>query len=184
MLIWTSFVDNVALISEELSDLGAVYIRGDVPTEDGKDDPFKDYATVSDEEEETREHRINRFKTDENCMVMVANPAAAGEGISLHDVCHHAIYVDRTFHATQFMQSMDRIHRYGMDSVGDIICQKHTTTIEVLQCENSIDMMVHSNLARKMYAMYEWLNDPNLSPLLGMFEPQISDEEYEEFANS
>jgi len=79
---------------------------------------------------------------------------------------------------------MDRIHRYGMDSAGDIICQKHTTTIEVLHCENSIDLVVHSNLARKMLAMYEWLEDPNLSPLLGMFEPIISDEEYEEFANS
>ena len=44
--------------------------------------------------------------------------------------------------------------------------------------ENSIDLMVHSNLARKMLAMYEWLDDPNLSPLLGMFEPQISDEEW------
>ena len=116
-------------------------------------------------------------------MVMIANPAAAGEGISLHDVCHHAIYVDRIFNATHFMQSMDRIHRYGKDGNGDIICQKHTTTIEILCCKDSIDTMVHSNLARKMRAMYNWLNDPDLSPQLSALDPFFTDEELEMFAN-
>ena len=55
VLIWSSFTDNVGLLAEELEDLGAVYIRGDVPTEEGKDDPFKDFRDVSEEEEETRE---------------------------------------------------------------------------------------------------------------------------------
>ena len=183
VLIWSSFTDNVGLLAEELEDLGAVFIRGDVPTEEGKDDPFKDFRDVSDEEEETREKRIKKFKTDENCMVMIANPAAAGEGISLHDVCHHAIYVDRIFNATQFMQSMDRIHRYGKDKNGDIICQKHTTTIEILCCKDSIDRMVHTNLARKMRAMYNWLNDPDLNPQLSALDPFFTDEELEMFAN-
>ena len=81
-----------------------MYIRGDVPTADGQDNPYARYSDASDAEEETREERIKKFKTDDSCMVMAANPAAAGEGISLHEVCHHAIYLDRTFHATQFMQ--------------------------------------------------------------------------------
>ena len=181
VLIWSSFVDNVALIAEELEDLNAVYIRGDVPTADGQDDPYARYADVSDSEEETREERIKKFKTDDSCMVMVANPAAAGEGISLHDVCHHAIYLDRTFHATQFMQSLDRIHRYGLDEEGDIICAKHDTNIEILTCNDSIDQMIHKNLKRKMEAMYTWLNDPNLNPQLGILEPTVSDEEIEQW---
>ena len=79
-------------------------------------------ADVTDDEEETRETRIKKFKTDDSCWVMVANPAAAGEGIKLHDVCHHAIYIDRTFHATPFMQSMDRI--IGMGSMKrNILCK-------------------------------------------------------------
>ena len=183
VLIWTSFVDNVALLAEELEDLGAVYIRGDVPTEDGIDDPFRSYSDAPDEEENTREKIIHKFKTSEECMVMVANPAAAGEGISLHDVCHHAIYVDRTFHATQFMQSMDRIHRYGIDEDGELICNKYQTDIEILECKDSIDLMVHRNLGRKMEAMYAWLEDPNLNPLLGLLEPQISEEEIVQFVN-
>ena len=44
-------------------------------------------------------------------MVLVANPAAAAESISLHEHCNHALYLDRTYNAGQFLQSQDRIHR-------------------------------------------------------------------------
>ena len=185
VLIWSSFVENVELIAEELEDLGAVYIRGDVPTidnENSEDNYNANYTQIiSDSEEETREFRIDKFKNDDNCMVMVANPAAAGEGISLHHVCHHAIYIDRTFHATEFMQSMDRIHRYGKDSDGNIICKIHDTVIEILSCENSVDDLIQRNLSRKMVNMYEWLNDPTLNPQLGLLDPWISEEEMQNF---
>lgn len=185
VLIWSSFVENVELIAEELEDLGAVYIRGDVPTidnENSEDNYNANYTRIiSDSEEETREFRIDKFKNDDNCMVMVANPAAAGEGISLHHVCHHAIYIDRTFHATEFMQSMDRIHRYGKDSDGNIICKIHDTVIEILSCENSVDDLIQRNLSRKMVNMYEWLNDPTLNPQLGLLDPWISEEEMQNF---
>ena len=70
VLIWTSFVENVALIADELEDLGAVFIRGDVPTEEGREDPFQNFKDASDEEEETREKRIHKFKTSDDCMVL------------------------------------------------------------------------------------------------------------------
>lgn len=178
VLIWSYFVGNVSIISDGLEDIGAVFIRGDVPTEESWEEEYY-VPEEHDEEEETREQKIRRFKEDEDCMVLVANPAAAGEGISLHDVCHHAIYVDRTFNATQFMQSMDRIHRYGKDSEGEIICQKIPTTIEIVRCKHSIDQVVHENLRRKMDTMYQWLNDPSLSPQLSSLEPMISEVELE-----
>ena len=131
VLIWSNFVDNVSLIADELSDIGSVYIKGDVPVEES----WKEGQIIADEgseEERTREQMIREFKTNDQCMVMVANPAAAGEGISLHDVCNHAIYIDRTFNATQFMQSMDRIHRYGKNSEGQVICQINPVTMEIL----------------------------------------------------
>jgi SNF2 family DNA or RNA helicase len=185
VLIWSSFVDNVAYIADELSDLGAIYIRGDVPTIGTNEMAYLDSpSSTIDDSEETREHRIKKFKEDPDCMVMVANPAAAGEGISLHSVCHHAIYVDRTYHATEFMQSMDRIHRYGRNENNEIICKVHTTYIEILQCKNSIDSSIHSNLSRKMTAMYTWLNDPSLSPQLGMLDPFISEDEFAQIIES
>ena len=63
---------------------------------------------------ETREGRLRRFHEDDGCHVLVANPAAAGEGIDLHTVCHHAIYADRSYVSTHYIQSIDRIHRLGL----------------------------------------------------------------------
>ena len=79
---------------------------------------------------------------------------------------------------------MDRIHRYGIDDDGELICNKYQTDIEILECKDSIDLMVHRNLGRKMEAMYAWLEDPNLNPLLGLLEPQISEEEIVQFVNT
>lgn len=63
-------------------------------------------------------------------MVMVANPAAASEGVSLHRVCHHAIYLDRTFNAAHYLQSEDRIHRFGLP-------KDQETIVEIVECEES-----------------------------------------------
>ena len=176
VLIWSNFVDNVSLIADELEDIGTVFIKGDVPVEESWKEGYIALDEGS-EEERTREQMIREFKTNDDCMVMVANPAAAGEGISLHDVCHHAIYIDRTFNATQFMQSMDRIHRYGKNSEGQVICQVNPVTIEILVCRDTIDMVVHENLRRKMDRMYEWLRDPSLSSQLSALQPMITEAE-------
>lgn len=98
VLIWSSFVQNVELIALRLSDLGAEYIHGGVDAGDESD--F-----------DTREGKIKRFHTEDTCKVLVANPAACSEGISLHKVCQYAIYLDRSFNAAHYMQSEDRIHR-------------------------------------------------------------------------
>ena len=96
VLIWSTFVDNVEHLAAALQDLGAVHIHGGVDAGDENDD-------------DTREGKVRLFHYDPSVMVMVANPAAAGEGISLHTVCHHAIYLDRSFNAAQSLQSEDRI---------------------------------------------------------------------------
>ncbi len=64
----------------------------------------------------TREGRLLRFHLDGDCKVLIANPAAAGEGISLHTVCHDAIYLDRSYVSTHYLQSIDRIHRLRLPS--------------------------------------------------------------------
>ena len=73
VLIWTSFVKNVEYLAEALEDLGAVYIHGGVDA-------------GSDDDEDTREGKIKKFHDDPNTQVLIANPAAASEGISLHQV--------------------------------------------------------------------------------------------------
>jgi SNF2 family DNA or RNA helicase len=142
VLIWSSFVRNVEYIAERLSDLGAVYIHGGVDAGDEDDD-------------ETREGKIKLFHDDSDTMVMVANPAAASEGVSLHRICHHAIYLDRTFNAAHYLQSEDRIHRFGLPPDQD-------TIIEIVECEGTVDETVLERLDYKIKRMAEALEDSSL----------------------
>jgi SNF2 family DNA or RNA helicase len=144
VLIWSSFVRNVEYISERLADLGAVFIHGGVDAGDEDDD-------------ETREGKIKLFHDDSNVRVMVANPAAASEGVSLHRICHHAIYLDRTFNAAHYLQSEDRIHRFGL-------APDQKTTIEIVECIGTVDETVRERLGYKIGKMAEALEDSSLRP--------------------
>ncbi|MDR1075245.1 MAG: DEAD/DEAH box helicase [Xanthomonadaceae bacterium] len=158
VLIWSSFRHNVEFIAASLQDLGAVFIHGSVDAGDDDDDG-------------TREGRIKLFHDDPNVRVMVANPAAASEGVSLHTVCHHALYLDRTFNAAHFLQSMDRIHRLGLPPDQD-------TTIEIVECAKSVDETVDMRLGAKINAMAAALNDTSLriDPIPMDSQPTDSDE--------
>lgn len=142
VLIWSSFVQNVEYLAIRLTDLGAVYIHGGVDAGDEDDD-------------ETREGKIKAFHDNPETMVMVANPAAASEGVSLHMVCHHAIYLDRTFNAAHYLQSEDRIHRLGLPP-------DQATTIEVVECLGTVDETVRERLNQKVHAMAEALEDSSI----------------------
>lgn len=150
VLIWTSFVKNVESIAYALQDIGSEYIHGGVDTGDIDDI-------------ETREGKIRKFHDDPETRVLVANPAAASEGISLHSVCHHAIYLDRTFNAAHYLQSLDRIHRIGLEK--DIV-----TTVEILECSDSVDEAVQNRLEYKVAQMARVLEDPSLSISFTQFD--------------
>lgn len=155
-IIWSSFVQNVETISMRLADIGADYIHGGVDAGD-------------DTEEDTREWKIKEFKENPNKWVLVANPAAASEGISLHMECHHAIYVDRTFNAAHYLQSEDRIHRYGLP-------KETKTYIYILECADTIDEIINDRLGIKVAAMSRALNDPSLSILADIASSEESNE--------
>ena len=145
-LVWSTFRNNIDLLTLRLKDLGAEYIYGGVKTGD-KNDPS------------TREYKINKFNNSSECNVLIANPAAASEGINLHTSCDHAVYMDRTFNAGQYLQSMDRIHRLGS------ISKKYIT---VLYHENSIDERIDKALKLKMANMQKVLNDKSIQPEIEM----------------
>lgn len=161
VLLWSSFRSNVEYLAERLADLGAVYIHGGVDAGDEDDD-------------ETREGKIKLFHDDPNVMVMVANPAAAGEGVSLHRICHHAIYLDRTFNAAHYLQSEDRIHRFGLPA-------GQSTSIEIIECEGTVDETVRERLGFKIGRMAEALDDPSLRPDPIPLDPSEI-EDYEEYS--
>lgn len=155
VLVWTGFVTNLHVLAERLAQHNPVLIYGEVPTGDVEDDG-------------SREGRIRRFHEDPACRVMIANPAAAGEGISLHRACQYAIYLDRTFNAAHFMQSIDRIHRLGSD---------RPSRVDVLQASGTIDIRIQQRLSTKIIAMSRILNDDGLRALA--YDPEDVEEEFE-----
>lgn len=164
VLIWSSFVRNVEYIAERLADLGAVYIHGGVDA-------------GADDDAETREGKIKLFHDDDNVQVMVANPAAASEGVSLHRICHHAIYLDRTFNAAHYLQSEDRIHRFGLP-------KGQSTDIEIVECVGTVDETVRQRLGFKIDQMAQALEDSSLAPDPIPIDPPEFDnaDEREDFA--
>lgn len=145
-LVWTNFVRNIRLLETELREFRPAVIHGGVPGQD---------SAPGDTLGRTRESELDRFRNDPRCHVLLANPAAAGEGLSLHHWCHHAIYLDRTFNAGHFLQSQDRIHRLGL--------RPHTLTrFTLLGSLGSIDETVDVRLRDKVSALSLLLDDPGL----------------------
>jgi SNF2 family DNA or RNA helicase len=149
-VIWTIFTGTIREIEKLLSDLKPVVLYGDVPT--GEADTL-----------DTREGRIKRFHEDPACSVMIANPAAAGEGISLHEVCHDAIYLDRSYNTTHYLQSIDRIHRLGLPPGTET--NVHIFQTVAPKAIGSIDRSVNRRLALKLRNLQQLLNDPDLHEL-------------------
>lgn len=150
VLVWTIFTSTLRQIENALVHLQPALIYGAVG--------------LGDEAEDTsRQGQLRRFKEDAGCKVMIANPAAAAEGISLHMHCHDAVYVDRSYNATHYLQSIDRIHRLGLPP-------GVKTTIYVLQNilpsgVGSIDRSVGRRLTAKIRSMQALLDDPDLHEL-------------------
>lgn len=150
VLVWTNFRTSLSELRALLADLSPAVIDGS--------------TAVGDEENpDTRQGQIRRFKTDPSCAVMIANPAAASEGMSLHKVCHDAIYVDRSYNATHFLQSIDRIHR--LDMPPDTITRVHILENRLPADVGSIDLSVARRLGEKIRAMEQLLGDPDLHEL-------------------
>ena len=141
VIIWCSFINTIKKMSEYMKNMGhdSVTIWGGIPR-DGEVDP-----------EDNREERVERFKNDSACNILIANPSSLAESISLHKHCHHAIYVDRTFNGAHYMQSLDRIHRVGLEPNSKI-------RYDVIQSERSIDQTIHERLITKQNNMEVFLN--------------------------
>ncbi|WP_083933747.1 DEAD/DEAH box helicase [Sciscionella marina] len=156
-LVWSNFVRNLRAMERMFARYEPALIYGEVPSGNSK-------PTA----ERTREKELQRFREDPNCMVLLANPAAMSEGVSLHQVCHDAIYLDRTFNAGQYLQSIDRIHRLGLEPGVD-------TRLTFLLTTGTIDDIVNERIRTKAQALGDMLDDPDL---VTMALPSEDEEEY------
>jgi SNF2 family DNA or RNA helicase len=146
-LIWTNFVRNIIALEKLLAGYQPAVIHGGIPSE-----------IAQPKAPRTREAELKRFRNSPTCMVLIANPAATSEGVSLHRECHEAIYVDRTFNAGQYLQSVDRIHRLGMKpGIKTRIC--------FLVTEDTVDEVVDRRVGDKVVRLGEVLSDGDISTM-------------------
>lgn len=165
VLVWSNFVGNLASLKGILR----------------KYQPAVVYGSVSQEDRVTE---LRRFRTDPNCKVLLSNPQTLGEGVSLHQVCHNEIFVDRSYNAGLYLQAVDRIHRLGL-------APNQKTTIEILVSKGTIDERIASRLETKVKALSRFLQDEHLVkaaiPQGDELSPEdvlgLDDEDFEDIAS-
>ena len=162
VLIWTNFIGTIELLKAHFKSLNykceAIY--GKTPTKK------RNY----DDEEKTRDEIRDIFVDPISGLdILIANPAACAESISLHQTCFHAIYYDLSYNCAQYLQSLDRIHRVGGSEF-------KTANYYFLQYENSIDQDIKSNLDKKAQKMYDIVDEDYEIYNLDMLEDTIEDD--------
>jgi SNF2 family DNA or RNA helicase len=160
VLIWTAFIHNIRTLEHALREFQPRIIYGDVPKDEEEDVDFN------------REKMIQEFKTSSEYPLLIANPSACAESISLHRICNHAIYLDRTFNAAHYLQSLDRIHRIGMDPGQRVYYY-------LLQSKGTIDEVIDERLLEKENRMRKLLDD-DISVMNLDYEASEFSEETEE----
>ena len=160
VLLWTTFIHNIDMLREKLKDTKYFTIHGAIPRDDNENVNFN------------REKEIREFKTSKEPCLLIANPAACAESISLHKVCHDAIYLDRTFNCGQFIQSLDRIHRIGLE-------QNEIVNYHIIIAKNTIDETIDSRLDTKHETMIRVLEDEIPIGDLDIEGPELEDESEE-----
>lgn len=137
VIIWTIFIQNAKELQSYLNQNGieSKLLIGEIPQE---------------EREETIKAFNNPLNND--FKVIIANPFSVAESISLHKGCHNAIYLERDYNCSNFIQSKDRIHRVGLD-------ENQLTKYFYILSKDSIDEVINNRLRLKIERMEEIIND-------------------------
>ena len=119
--------------------------------------------------QEEREKVIIDFHNDPELSVIIANPHAVGESISLHKACHNALYLEQGYNAGVYMQSKDRIHRVGLKD-------SDVTNYYYYHAADSIDDVAYDRVMLKERRMLELIESEEI-PLLSINDDFMDDME-------
>ena len=136
VVVWANFVGTLHKIKEECekASLESKVVYGGTPMGDGMD-------------EDSRETIIETFKDSRSGLdVLIANPAACAESVSLHKTCSDAIYYDLSYNCAEYLQSLDRIHRVGGS-------EKKISYYRFLQYADTFEHEILRNLMEKAKRM-------------------------------
>jgi len=120
VIVWTSFVENIRGLATRYKKYKPVVIYGEM-------------------DNSARDKSVHAFRGDPGVRLLIANPAAAREGLTLTEA-NVAVYLDRTFNLVDYLQSQDRIHR---------ISQTKPCEIVLLIAKDTVDEFIDFSLEQK-----------------------------------
>jgi SNF2 family DNA or RNA helicase len=123
VVVWSFYTRSVSAIVERYGRYGAMRYDGQ----------------VTDTSE--RREAVRRFQEDDTSMVLVANPAAAGAGLTLHRA-RFAVYESLSNQAAHYLQSLDRIHRRGQTREVEYLVLLGDKTLEIQEYERLVSKEV------------------------------------------
>lgn len=155
VIIWCIFVDSIRQLTSQLEKEG---ISAGVI-----------FGSTSEEE---RKNILNKFKEKE-IDVLITNPHTLAESVSLHSVCHNAIYYEYSYNLVHLLQSKDRIHRLGLKE-GQYTQYYFLQSIFVTRdgFEYSLDQKIYQRLLEKEKIMLDAI-DEDILESLGSIEDDI-----------
>ena len=131
VVLWSFYRASIEFIASRYADFGVLRYDG----------------TVTDVSQ--RGEAVRRFQEDEDMRLFVANPAAAGAGLTLHRA-RIAVYESLSAQAAQYLQSLDRIHRRG---------QERDVEYVIMLCQDSIEVREYERLVQKEDSAAQLLGD-------------------------
>lgn len=155
VIVWCIFVDSIQKLAYQLKKKG-----------------ISVGVIFGNTSEEEREEILNKFKEKE-IEVLITNPHTLAESVSLHSVCHDAIYYEYSYNLVHLLQSKDRIHRLGLKE--GQYTQYYFLHSMFLTRENfiySLDQRIYERLLEKERIMLEAI-DKDVLETLGSIEEDI-----------
>lgn len=130
MIIWSYYVRTIEALAARYTPYGAASLYGGTPATE-------------------RQDLVARFQEDRNLRVLVANPAAAGVGLTL-TAATYAVYETLTWRYDLYAQSQDRNHRIG---------QRNPVTYIRLIADGTVEEAIAEALARKAEMAGDMMGD-------------------------
>ena len=140
VIVWCMFVGSIRRMADALEARGirCRCVFGEVPLEE-------------------RQQILNDFRAG-GIQVLLTNPHTLAESVSLHSVCHDAIYFEYSYNLVHLLQSKDRIHRLGLPEGQYTQYYYLQLTYQTEGGAWSLDGAVYDRLREKERIMLEAIN--------------------------
>lgn len=140
-IVWCIFVNSIKDLSQALEEIGirTRCIFGEVPLEE-------------------RQQILSDFRSGK-IQVLLTNPHTLAESVSLHNICHDAIYFEYSYNLVHLLQSKDRIHRLGLQDGQYTQYYYHQVSYQVENGSWSLGEAIYNRLKEKEEIMLKAIDN-------------------------